>query len=120
VKLCAVSSVLVFSIGTSAGAQESKPLANCAGLTVMLRSDIDRMRILQERAKKEGKAPPPDLLSAWQRTFGKKDEGMRSLKELQNLRQRADGLNESLREKGCAPMDIDRALGTGGSETKGR
>jgi hypothetical protein len=44
------------------------------------------MRILQERAKKEAKAPPPDLLSAWQRRFGKKGEGMGSLKELQNVR----------------------------------
>jgi hypothetical protein len=78
------------------------------------------MRILQERAKKEAKAPPPDLLSAWQRRFGKKGEGMGSLKELQNVRQRADGLNNSLREKGCAPLDVDRALGTGGSDTKAR
>jgi hypothetical protein len=76
--------------------------------------------MLQERAKKEAKAPPPDLLSAWQRAFGKKGEGMRALKELQNVRQRADGLNESLRERGCAPLDIDRALAAGGSETKGQ
>jgi hypothetical protein len=111
VKLCTVFAILISSVGTSAVAQEPRADVFCPGLTVTLRSEIDRMRKLQERAKKEEKAPPPDLLSAWQRTFGKKDAGVPSLRELQTVRRRADDLNASLRERGCATVDVDRALG---------
>lgn len=83
---------------------------NCAGLGVMVKADIDRMRRLQERAKKEEKAPPADLVSAWQRTFGKKGDGVPSLNELKKIRRRADGLNATLQAKGCPTIDIDQAL----------
>jgi hypothetical protein len=83
---------------------------NCAGLGVMLKAEIDRMRKLQERANKEEKAPPADLLSAWQRTFGNKGDGVGARTELKKVRQRADGLNEVLRQRGCPAIDIDRAL----------
>ena len=109
-------SMLILSAGTDAVAQE--PKASCSGLALTLRADIDRMRKLQERVKKEQKAPPPDLLSAWQRTFGKKGEGFHSLEELQKVRQRANGLNDTLRARGCATIDIDQALGVGKSDAK--
>jgi hypothetical protein len=83
---------------------------NCAGLAVMVKAEIDRMRRLQEHARKEEKAPPPDLLSAWQRAFGKKGEGSASLRELKKIRARADGLNAALRARGCPAVDIDHAL----------
>jgi len=76
VKLCGMCSMLVLSISTGATAQEPKPSLSCAGLALTLRADIDRMRKLQVRAKKEEKAPPADLLSAWQRSFGKKGDGV--------------------------------------------
>jgi hypothetical protein len=76
----------------------------------MLNAEIDRMRKLQERAKKEEKAPPTDLVSAWQRTFGKKGDGVVSLREFKKVRERADNLNAALRANACATIDIDRAL----------
>ena len=106
---------------TGAAAQEPKAGPSCSGLTLDLKADIDRMRKLLDKAKKEQKAPPADLLSAWQRTFGKKGDGVPSLKELRKVRQRADGLNGSLRAKGCATIDIDRALGVASrSDANGR
>ena len=83
---------------------------NCAGLGVLMNADIDRMRKLQVRAKQEEKAPPADLVSAWQRTFGKKGDGVPSLKELKKLRQHADELNATLQARGCPTIDIDQAL----------
>jgi hypothetical protein len=83
---------------------------NCAGLRVMLRAEIDRLRRLQERANKERKAPPADLVSAWQRTFGKKDDGIPSLRESKKVRERADKLNGALQARGCLAIDIDQAL----------
>ncbi len=76
----------------------------------MLKTEIDRMRKLQERAKKEEKAPPTNLLSAWQRTFGKKGQGIAALNELKKVRQRADDLNAALQAKACPTIDIDHAL----------
>jgi len=76
----------------------------------MLNTEIERMIKLQERAKKEEKAPPSDLLSAWRRTFGKKGAGVASLREIKKVRQRADTLNAALRTNGCATIDIDQAL----------
>jgi hypothetical protein len=100
----------MFSLVTAAAAQEPTA-SSCSALALDLSADIDRMRKLRDKAKAEEKAPPGDLLSAWQRTFGKKGEGVPSLKELRKVRQRADGLNESLRAKGCATIDIDQAIG---------
>jgi len=115
--MCSLS-LLWFAAG--AAAQEPKAGSSCSGLTLDLKADIDRMRKLQDRAKKEEKAPPADLLSAWQRSFGKKGDGVPALKELRKVRQRADGLNGSLRAKGCATIDIDQALGVTRSDTKTR
>src|SRR5262245_8101591 len=82
----------------------------CAGLGVVLKAEIDHMRKLQERAKKEEKAPPADLVSAWQRTFGAKGDGIPSLRELKKVRERADKLNGTLQARGCATIDINQAL----------
>jgi hypothetical protein len=107
---------LMFTVGlasTCATAQtqfNDRLPTNCAGLGVMVKADIDRMRRLQERAKKEEKAPPADLVSAWQRTFGKKGDGVPSLSELKKIRQHADGLNATLQARGCPTIDIDQAL----------
>ena len=113
IKLGTMCSLCMFSLVTAAAAQEPAG-SSCSALTLDLRADIDRMRKLRDKAKAEEKARPGDLLSAWQRTFGKKGEGVPSLKELRKIRQRADGLNESLRAKGCATIDIDQAIGVVG------
>lgn len=110
-KLYILCSLLTLSVATRTfAAQELQASSNCGGLTVRLKVEIDRMTKLKERAKKEENAPPGDLLNAWQRTFGKKGDGVPALKELQKVRQRSDGLNDSLRAQGCATIDIDQAL----------
>ena len=109
-KLHTTCSLLAVALATGVSAQEPQRGLSCAGVTLTWRAESDRMRKLNERAKKEEKAPPADLLSAWQRTFGRKGDGIPALKELQRARKRADGLNETLRTNGCATIDIDRAL----------
>jgi hypothetical protein len=84
---------------------------NCAGLGVMVKADIDRMRKLQEQARKEEKAPPGDIVSAWQRSFGNEGEGIPSLAELKRIRQHADALNATLRARGCSAINVEKALG---------
>ena len=83
---------------------------NCATLTAMLKAQIDQMKELQKKAKKEQAAPPPDLLSAWQRAFGKKDAGVAAFKDLKRHREHGDELNAALRSNGCPTIDIDRQL----------
>jgi len=83
---------------------------SCPILTLMLNTEIERMIRLQERAKKEEKVPPSDLLSAWRRTFGKKEASVALLREMKKVRQRADTLNAALRTSACATIDIDQAL----------
>ena len=112
----AATLALMFTVGlasTCATAQtqfNDQLPTNCAGLAVLVKADIDRMRRLQERAKKEEKAPPADLVNAWKRTFGKNGDGVPSLHELKKIRQRADGLNATLQARGCPTIDIDHAL----------
>jgi hypothetical protein len=110
----ALASILGFAAAaTCAGSQsqvDGRLPTSCPGLAVMLNAEIDRMRKLQERVKKEEKAPPTDLVSAWQRTFGKKGDGVASLRELKKVHERADNLNTTLRTNGCATIDIDKAL----------
>jgi hypothetical protein len=114
VKLGTICSLFVFSLAEAPVAQELRVGSVCYALSSNLKADIDRMRALLDKAKAEEKAPPGDLLSAWQRTFGEKGEGVPSLKELRKVRKRADGLNESLRAKGCATIDIDQAMSAAG------
>ena len=98
--------------------EQAKPLpqprarlpTNCATLTAMLKAQIDQMKELQTKAKKEQAAPPPDLLSAWQRAFGKKDAGVAAFKDLKRHREHGDELNAALRSNGCPTIDIDRQL----------
>ena len=103
--------LLISVVAASTRAQANDPLpTNCAGLRVMLKAEIDRMRRLQERAKKEQKAPPTDLVSAWQRTFGNEGDGVPSLRELKKVRERSDKLNGALQARGCPTINIDQAL----------
>jgi hypothetical protein len=98
--------------------EQGKPLAqsrvrlptNCGVLTAMLKAQIDQMKELQKKAKREQAAPPPDLLSAWQRAFGKKDAGVAASKELKKHREHGDELNAALRSNRCSTIDIDQEL----------
>jgi hypothetical protein len=67
------------------------------------------MRSLQARAKKEEKAPPGDLVSAWQRAFGQEDSTP-ARREFKKVRERAGKLNDVLRAKGCPMVDFDQEL----------
>lgn len=86
----------------------------------MLKAQIDHMKELQKKAKKEQAAPPPDLLSAWQRAFGKKDAGVPAFKELKKHRENGDELNAALRSNGCTTIDINQELNTTGPGIKPR
>ena len=109
VALCLLLGAVGLSTRTHAQGNDPLP-TNCAGLRVILNAEIDRMRRLRERATKEEKAPPADLVSAWQRTFGKKGDGVPALRELKKVRERADTLNAALQARGCTTIDIDQAL----------
>jgi hypothetical protein len=76
---------------------------NCAGLTVTLRTHIDRMRELQKKAKQRQDAPPATLLELWQPA---------PVSPLEDERRRLDELNEALEAKGCKTVDIDQATRT--------
>jgi hypothetical protein len=71
------------------------------GIHSKLKAQIDQMKELQKKAKREQAAPPPDLLSAWQRAFGKKDAG---------VAEHGDELNAALRSNGCPTIDINQEL----------
>jgi hypothetical protein len=98
--------------------EQGKPLpqsrvrlpTNCGILTAMLKAQIDQMKELQKKVKREQAAPPPDLLSAWQRAFGKKDAGVAASKELKKHREHGDELNAALRSNGCPTIDINQEL----------
>jgi hypothetical protein len=72
---------------------------NCAGLTVTLKTHIDRLRELQKQAKKEQDGLPPTL-------FGDRPAAAGVAKE----RNRVEALNVVLDAKGCKPVDVDEEL----------
>jgi hypothetical protein len=72
---------------------------NCVGITIAIKTRIDRLRILQKQAKQEGAGPAPTL-------FGDRPAEGEFAKE----RERVEALNVVLDAKGCKPVNIDEEL----------
>jgi hypothetical protein len=114
-----VTAILALALAVSAAAQDSdsdkdmrRLLArpgrllfreelrgNCAGLTVTIKTHIDRLRELQQRAKKEREEPSATL-------FGEQQAAVDFVKE----RDRVEALNVVLDAKGCNPVNIEEEL----------
>ena len=75
---------------------------NCAGLTVTIKTRIDRLRELQKQAKKEQEGPPPTL-------FGWPGSGPATT-DMTKERARVEALNVVLDSKGCNLVNIDEEL----------
>ena len=83
---------------------------SCAILSAQLKDEINRLRALQEQAKREQAAPAPDIVSAFGRVFGNKDAGVQALKDMKSRRAVADQLNAALRSNNCTTIDIEAEL----------
>jgi hypothetical protein len=76
---------------------------NCGGLTITIKTHIDRLRDLQNKALNEEKGPAPTL-------FG----NLTDKKAYLNERQRVEALNVVLEAHGCNLVDIEGELKTPG------
>ena len=76
---------------------------NCGGLTITIKTHIDRLRDLQNKALKEEKGPAPILLG-----------NLTDKKAYLNERQRVEALNVVLEAHGCNLVDIEGELKTPG------
>jgi hypothetical protein len=72
---------------------------NCAGLTVTIKTRIDRLRELQKKAKKEEEGPPLTF-------FGERP----GVTEAAEERTRVEALNVVLEAKGCNLVNIEEEL----------
>jgi hypothetical protein len=72
---------------------------NCAGLTVTIKTHIDRLRELQKRAQQEGDGPPATML-------GERP----GVAEFTKERDRVEALNVVLDAKGCMPVNVEEEL----------
>lgn len=72
---------------------------NCAGLTVTIKTHIDRLRALQKLAKQEHEGPAPTL-------FGDRP----AARDFATEQERVQALNIVLDAKGCRPVNIDEEL----------
>jgi len=72
---------------------------NCAGLTVTIKTRIDRLRELLKEAKKEQEGPPPTL-------FGDRPAATNAARE----RTRVEALNVALDAKACSLVNIEEEL----------
>jgi len=72
---------------------------NCAGLTVTIKTHIDRLRAMQKLAKQEQEGPAPTL-------FGDRP----AARDFAAEQERVQALNIVLDAKGCKPVNVDEEL----------
>jgi hypothetical protein len=72
---------------------------NCAGLTVTIKTHIDRLRALHKQAKQEQEGPAPTL-------FGDRP----AARDVAAEQERVEALNIVLDAKGCRPVNVDEEL----------
>jgi hypothetical protein len=82
---------------------------NCAGLTVTIKTHIDRLRELQTRAKKEREGPPVTVFDERPAAAGFARE-----------RNQVEALNVVLDAKGCNPVNIEQELKKTPPQTQGQ
>lgn len=87
--------------------------ATCPRLKNAISAYADRIKALEAKAKSEQAAPPPDVWSALQRTFGGEGAGIAAREELAKERAAAEAANLALASKGCPTVDIDRLIRSG-------
>jgi hypothetical protein len=74
---------------------------NCPGLTVTIKTRIERLKALQEKATQE-QWPPPSITGLWaKRPLGG---------DIARQRQQIAQLNAALGAKGCQTVDVDAEL----------
>jgi hypothetical protein len=73
---------------------------NCAGLTIALRTGIERLSKLQ-KTEQEQAWPPPSLMSWWE---------LPPPPDIAKERRRLGQLNAALEDKGCQTLNIDEEL----------
>jgi hypothetical protein len=87
---------------------------NCAGLTVTIRTRIEQLKALQEKAAQE-QWPPPSTMARWtRRPLGA---------DIARQREQIARLNGALGAKGCQTVDVAAELkrapsARGGAKTK--
>jgi hypothetical protein len=74
---------------------------NCPGLTVTIKTRIERLKGLQEKAKQQ-QWPPPTFMAQWER----RPTGGDIVRERERIAQ----LNAALDAKGCQTVDVDAEL----------
>jgi hypothetical protein len=82
---------------------------NCAGLTVTIKTHIDRLRELQTRVKKEREGPPATV-------FGERPAAAGYARE----RNQVEALNVALDAKGCRPVNVEEELKKTPPQAKGK
>jgi hypothetical protein len=68
------------------------------------------MKELERMAEIEKNAPPPTVLSAWQRAFGGEGNGIPALQAYAKKRERIEEMNAELTARGCKTVDLESEL----------
>jgi hypothetical protein len=84
--------------------------ATCPRLTEIIKGEIARMKELRAKIKNEIEAPPPTLLSAWQRAFGEPGQGTDAQAEYDKKLRRVAEINADLKGKGCETVNIETRI----------
>lgn len=83
---------------------------HCEALQNAVQARITKIATLMQQAKAESDATAPTLSKLIARTFGAPGSDLSTLSQITPERAAADAYNETLKSKGCAPVDIDSKL----------